>query len=111
MPVSIKITYCRDGQSIWLEGTLRRPCLADRETDLFGDTEFIVPDVLFKTTIAGAPKKHRGYPHMCPSRELAAALPSNLIVKLINKTKFYTENVLFLFKCTLSSASNSVRKM
>jgi len=82
MPVLIKITYCRDGQSIWLEGHFeKRPRLADRETDLFGGTEFIVPDVLFKTTNAGAPKKHRGYPDMCPSGELAAALPSNLSVK------------------------------
>ena len=70
---------------------MRRPRLADRETDLFGGTEFIVSDVLFKTTNAGAPKKHRGYPDMCPSGGIAAALPSNLIVKLINKTKFYTE--------------------
>ena len=31
--------------------------MADRETDLFGGTEFIVPDVLFETTNAGAPKK------------------------------------------------------
>jgi len=69
----------------WM-ATLRRLCLADRETDLFGGTEFIVPDVLFKTTNAGAPKKHRGYPDMCPSGGLAAALPSNLIVKLINKS-------------------------
>jgi len=53
---------------------LSRPCLADRETDLFSGTEFIVPDVLFTTTNAGAPKKHRGYPDMCPSAGLAAAL-------------------------------------
>jgi len=92
MPILIKITYCRDGQSIWLEGHLaKRPRLADRETDLFGGTEFIVPDVLFKTTNAGAQKKHRGYPDRCPSGGLAAALPSNFIVKLINETKFYTE--------------------
>ena len=60
MPVLIKITYCSDGQSIWLKGHFeKRPRLADRETDLFGGTEFIVPDVLFKTTKAGAPKKQR----------------------------------------------------
>jgi len=37
---------------------------------------------------------------MCPSGGLAAALPSNFIVKLINKTKFYTEKALLWFKCT-----------
>jgi len=82
MPVLIKITYCRDGQSIWLEGHFaQRPRLADRETDIFSGTEFIVPDVLFKTSNDGASKEHRGYPDMCPSGGLAAALPSNLIVK------------------------------
>ena len=35
---------------------MRRPLLADRQTDLFGGTEFIAPDVLFKTTRAGAAK-------------------------------------------------------
>jgi len=35
MPVLIKITYCRDGQSIWLEGHFEKgPRLTDRETDL-----------------------------------------------------------------------------
>jgi len=112
MPVLIKITCCRDGQSIWLEGHFeKRPRLADRETYLFAGTEFIAPDVLVKTMNAGAPKKHRDYPDMCPSGGLAAALPSNFIVKLIDKTKFYTEKALFWCKCTLSSASNSVRQM
>jgi len=112
MPVLIKITYCRDGQSIWLDGHFeKRPRLADREKDLFGGTEFIVPDVLFNTTNVGAPKKRRDYPDVCPSGGVAAALPSNFIVKLINKTKFYTEKALFWCKCTLSSASNSVRQM
>jgi len=92
MPVLIKITCCRDGQSICLEGHFeKRPRLADRETYLFAGTEFIAPEVLFKTTNAGAPKKHRGYPDMFPSGGIAAALPSNLSVKLINETKFYTE--------------------
>jgi len=101
MLVLIKIIYCRDGQSIWLESHFeKRPRLADREKDLFACTEFIAPDVLFKTTNAGAPKKHRDYPDMCPSGGLAAALPSNFIVKLINKTKFYTEKALLWFKCT-----------
>jgi len=82
MPVLIKITYCRNGQSIWLDGHIeKRPRLADRETDLFGGTEFIAPNVLFKKTNVGAPKKRRSYPDMCPSGVLAAALPSNLIVK------------------------------
>jgi len=31
--------------------------LAEILTDLFGGTEFIAPDVLFKTTNAGAQKK------------------------------------------------------
>jgi len=43
----------------WSGATLRRPCLADRTTDSFGSTEFIAPDVLFKTTIVRAPKKQR----------------------------------------------------
>jgi len=29
---------------------LKRPHLANRQTDLFGGTEFIAPDVVFKTT-------------------------------------------------------------
>ena len=103
-----KLPIAGMGDQFGWRATLRRPRLADRETDFFGGTEFIVPDVLFKTTIAGAPKKHRGYPDMFPSGGLAAALPSNL---LINRTKFYTETVLFLCKCTLSSASNSARQM
>jgi len=45
-----------------------------RLTDLFGDTEFVVPDVLFKTTNARAPKKRRGYPDRYPSRGLVAGL-------------------------------------
>jgi len=82
MPVLITITYCRDGQSVWLEGHFeKRPRLADRETDLFAGTDLIAPDVLFKTTNAGAPKTHRGYPDMYPSGGLAPALPSNLSVK------------------------------
>jgi len=36
--------------------TFRRPRFADRQTDLFGGTDFIAPDVLFKTTNAGEPK-------------------------------------------------------
>ena len=40
---------------------MRRPRLADRQTDLFGGTAFIASDILFKTTNAGTPKKHRGY--------------------------------------------------
>jgi len=35
---------------------LRRPRLADRWTFLFGDSEFIAPDVPFKTTKAEASK-------------------------------------------------------
>ena len=107
----LKLPTAGMGNQFGWRATLRRPRLADRETYLFGGIEFIVPDVLFKTTNAGAPKKHRGYPDMCPSGGLAAALPSNLIVKLINEAKFYTETVLFLCKCALSSASNSVRQM
>ena len=36
---------------------MRRPGLAEILTDLFAGTEFIAPDVLFKTTKAGAQKK------------------------------------------------------
>jgi len=76
------ITYCRDGQLIWLKATLSRPRLADRETDLFGVTEFIAKDVLFKTTNAPEPKKRSGYPDRRPSGGLAAGRTfSNLIVK------------------------------
>jgi len=35
---------------------LRRPRLADRRTALFGGTEFIAPDVFFKTTKTEATK-------------------------------------------------------
>ena len=56
-----------------LEGHFeKRPRLADRETDLFVGTEFIAPDVLFKTTNAGAPKKHRGNIDRSPSGGLPA---------------------------------------
>ena len=55
-----------------------------------------MPDVLFKTTNAGAPKKHRGYPDMCPSRGLAAALPSNSFVKLINKTVLHRKCIVLV---------------
>ena len=53
----LKLPIARMGNQFDRRATLRRPCLADRETDLFGGTEFIVPDVLFETTNAGAPKK------------------------------------------------------
>jgi len=55
-----------------LRTTFGRPHLADKSTDLFGGTDFIAPDVLFKKTNAGATKKHRGYPDKRPSGELAA---------------------------------------
>ena len=74
----LKLPIAGMGNQIGRRATLRRPCLADRETDLFGGTELIAPDVLFNTTNAGAPKKHRGYPDMCPSGGLAAA---NLLIR------------------------------
>jgi len=40
-----------------------------RQTDLFSGTWFIAPDVIFKTTNAGALKK-RGYPDRRPSGSL-----------------------------------------
>ena len=43
---------------------MRRPRLAERETDLFGGVEFIAPDVLFKTTKVEA-TKNRGYAVRC----------------------------------------------
>jgi len=46
------------GNQFGWRATLRRPHLAVRETDLFGGTEFIVSDVLFKT-MKGHWKKHR----------------------------------------------------
>ena len=74
--VLTKITYCRDGQLIWLGGTLRWPRLADRWSDS-GGTEFIAPDELFKTaTNTETTKRHsrlssnvpqlrvRGGPHL-----------------------------------------------
>jgi len=76
----LKLPIAEMGNQLGRRATLRRPCLADRETDLFGGTELNAPDVLFKTTNAGSPKKHRGYPDMCPSGGLAAALPSISIV-------------------------------
>jgi len=110
-PFQLKLPVAGVGNQFCWRATLRRPRLADEEKDLFDGTEFIVPDVLFNTTNAGAPKKHRGYPDVFPIRGLAAALPSNLSVKLINTTKFYTETALFLCKGTLSSASSSVRQL
>ena len=106
----LKLPIAGMGNQFGWRVTLRRSRLADRETDLFGGTKFIVPDVLFETTNAGALKKPRGYPDMCPSGGLAAALHSNLIVKLINKTVLHRK-ALFLCKCTLSRASNSVRQL
>jgi len=80
-----------NGNRFGWRATLRRPHLAYGWTDIFAGTGFIAPDVLFKTTNTGALKKYRGYLDMYPSGGLAAAKPSNLIVKLINKTKFQTE--------------------
>jgi len=72
MPVLIKITYYRDGQSICLEGHFgKRPRLADRETDLVAGTEFTAPDVLFKTTNAGAPKKTQRLSRHVPQRRVS----------------------------------------
>jgi len=66
------MTYSRDWQSIWLEGHFaKRPRLADRETDLFAGTEFIVPDVLFQTTNAGAPKKTQRLSRHVPQRKVS----------------------------------------
>jgi len=52
----LKLPVAGMGNQFGWRATLRRPRLADRETDLFGGTEFIVPDVLFKTTNVGAKK-------------------------------------------------------
>ena len=70
---------CRNAEGMHHQRKVGDPW--NRQTDISSGTEFIAPDVLFKTTNAGAPKKHRGYPDMFPSGELAAALPSNLSVK------------------------------
>jgi len=51
---------------------LRWARLADRQADLFVGAEFIAPDVFFKTSDAGAPKKRRGYPGKCHSGGVAA---------------------------------------
>jgi len=51
---------------------LRWPRLTDKQTDLFVGTDFIAPDILFKTTNAEASKKHRGYLVRCPRGGLAA---------------------------------------
>jgi len=63
--------------------TLRRPRLAQRQTDLFGVTEFIAPDALSKTTNAVTSKNHKGYSDRCPCGRLAEGriFYSTLIVK------------------------------
>jgi len=72
MPVLIKITFCRDGQSIWLEGHFaKRPRLTDGDTDLFAGTEFIAPDVLFKTTNAGSTEKIQRSSRHVPQRRVS----------------------------------------
>jgi len=58
-------------------GTLSRPRSEDRQTDLFGSTELIVPGVLFKTMNVRALKKQ----WLSRQVRLRWALPSNLIVK------------------------------
>jgi len=88
----------------------RRPCLADRWTDLFGGSDLFAPDVLFEITNAGAPKNHSGYQDRCPAEGECRVVPSNLIVKQIKQIDAQKRN-LFLCKCTLSSASKSVRQM
>ena len=55
----LQLPIVGNGHHFGWRATLRRSHLADRETDLFGGTGFIVPDVLFKTTNAGTPKKQR----------------------------------------------------
>jgi len=57
----LKLPIAGMGNCFGSRATLRRPCLADRQTYLFVGTEFIAPDVLFKTTNAVALKKHRGW--------------------------------------------------
>jgi len=44
------------GNNFGSEATLRWQRLADRQTDLFVATEFIAPDVLFKTMNSGYQK-------------------------------------------------------
>jgi len=68
-------TDCRVGQLILLGGHFEK---ARFNGDLFGGTGFIAPDVLFKTTKAGAQKKHRGYPDRCTSRK---AVTSHFMAK------------------------------
>jgi len=54
------------GNKIVSGATLRGPHLAGTSTDLYGGTEFIARDVLFKSTNAGAPSStefiHTGVP-------------------------------------------------
>ena len=71
---------------------------------LFGGTEFIALDVLFKTTNAEAPKKHKGYPYWCPSRGLGRTVPSNLILKCVNKTKTIIIHTKITIYCSCANA-------
>jgi len=56
MLVLTEITYCRDGQLICLAGHFEKAGFSGTV-----GTEFISPDVLFKTPKARTPKIHRGY--------------------------------------------------
>jgi len=56
------------GKGFW--ATFRKLCFADRQTDLFGGSEFIAPDILFKTMNARA-LNNRGYLDRCTNGGLA----------------------------------------
>jgi len=71
-----------------LKGHFKQAAYSGKLTDSFGGTEFIAPDVLFKTTNASALKKHSGHPDRWPSRGLAAGRAFYCDRKIINETKW-----------------------
>ena len=71
---------CRNAEGMHHQRKVGDPW--NRQTDISSGTEFIAPDVLFKTTNAGAPKKLR-LSNEVPQRRVfgGEGLLSNLIVK------------------------------
>jgi len=69
MLVLIKITYCRDGQLIWLGATLRRPWSA-KQIYRFIWRYWVHCGRCTLHNTAGVQKKRGGYPVRCPSEGL-----------------------------------------
>jgi len=82
MLVLIKITYCRDGQLLWLQGHFEKAAFSGEKQIYLSLLSTLRQMLLFQPTNAGAPKKRRGYPDRCLSGGLAwGCIASNLIVK------------------------------